>query len=194
MIRLENVLKTSFQEALKMPWRRLKNVCKISWICLEDVLKTFLDDNIFKTSWRCYEDVFARHLEDVLKASWRRLEDVLKTHDQDEYIVLDYDVLKISSEDGDKRYLQDAFIKTNVCWDSFKTFPIPKLHNNTSCSIVTLLPKVNRWQTSVFMGAISISKSLQIWITFWSRSWTGISIESPHISTFLRRFDDVHIV
>ena len=43
--------------------------------------------------------------------SWRRLEDVLKTYDQDEYVDLDEDVLKTSSEDEDQRRLQDVFIK-----------------------------------------------------------------------------------
>ena len=108
MIRLENVLKISLQDVLKMSWRHLEDV--------------------FKTSWRC--------LEDVLKTSWKRLEDVLKTYDQDEYIglvqdVLDVlkkssedvwvrwiylswsrrleDVLKTYSEVKDERRLQDAF-------------------------------------------------------------------------------------
>ena len=40
-----------------------------------------------------------------------------------EYIRLDQDVLKrllkASSEDKDERRLQDAFIKTNVCWVYF---------------------------------------------------------------------------
>ena len=96
MIRLEDVL--------KMSWRRF---CKTSWRRLEDVLKT---------SWR--------RLEDVLKTSWKRLEDVLKTYSQDEYIGLDQDVLKTSSEDvrlrrtysSWSRRLEDVFIKTNVCW------------------------------------------------------------------------------
>ena len=68
---------------------------------------------VLKTSWRCLEDVFAR-----------RLEDVLKTYSQDEYIGLDQDVLKTSSEDvrlrrtysSWSRHLEDVFIKTNVCW------------------------------------------------------------------------------
>ena len=67
-------------------------------------------------------------LEDAFKRSWRRLEDVLKTYGQDEYIGLDQDVLKTSSEDvrlrqaysssedEDERRLQDVFINTNVCW------------------------------------------------------------------------------
>ena len=71
MIRLENVLKISLQDVLKMSWRRLQNVLKTSWRCLEDVLKT---------SWR--------PLQNVLKTSWRRIglepifgldQDVLKT-------------------------------------------------------------------------------------------------------------------
>ena len=76
MIRLQNILKASLQDVLKMSWRRF---CKTSWRRLENVLKT---------SW-----------QDVLKTSWKRLEDVLKTYSQDEYIGLDQDVLKTSSED-----------------------------------------------------------------------------------------------
>ena len=72
---------------LKTSWRYL---CNTSWRRLEDVLKTFLQD-VLKTSWK--------RLEDVLKTSWKRLEDVLKTYGQDEYIGLDQDVLKTSSED-----------------------------------------------------------------------------------------------
>ena len=50
-------------------------------------------------SWRRLEDVLKTFLQDVLKTSWKRLEDVLKTYSQDEYIGLDQDVLKTSSED-----------------------------------------------------------------------------------------------
>ena len=116
MIRLEDVLKTFF----KTSWRRFEDVFKTSWRRLEDVLKTFLQD-VLKTSWK--------RLEDVLKTSWKRLEDVLKTYSQDEYIGLDQDVLKTSSEDvrlrrtyssWSRRLLKtktkDVF-KTNVCWD-----------------------------------------------------------------------------
>ena len=74
-------------------------------------------ENVLKTSSRCLEDVFAR-----------RLEDVLKTYDQDEYIGLDQDVLKTSSEDlcvrwiysSWSRRLEDVFIKTNVCWVTYQ--------------------------------------------------------------------------
>ena len=73
MIRLENVLKTSLQDLLKLSWRRLQNVLKTSWKCFEDVLKTFFQD-VFKTFW------FWRRIENVLA---KRLEDFLKTFLQD---------------------------------------------------------------------------------------------------------------
>ena len=106
MVRLENVLKISLQEVLKISWRHLEDVFETCWRRLEDALKM---------SWRRFEDVLktsSKRLEDVLKMSWRLLEDIW----QDEYIGLE-DVLKTSSEDGDERRLQDVFIKTNVCWE-----------------------------------------------------------------------------
>ena len=137
MIRLQNILKASLQDVLKMSWRRfcrrLEDVLKMSW---QDVLKMSWRP-FGKTSWRRLEDVLARRLEDVLKMSWQ---DVLKTYGQDrcigldqdvlktswrrllktndygEYIRLDQDVLKTSSEDENGRLLQDVFIITNVCW------------------------------------------------------------------------------
>ena len=51
MIRLENVLKTSLQDVLKMSSKSLEDVLKTSWRCLEDLLKTFLQD-VLKTFWR----------------------------------------------------------------------------------------------------------------------------------------------
>ena len=51
MIRLENVLKTSLQDILKMPSKSLEDVFKTSWRCLEDFLKTFLQD-VLKMFWR----------------------------------------------------------------------------------------------------------------------------------------------
>ena len=68
----------------------------MSWRRLEDVLNTLLQD-VLKMSWR--------RLEEVFKTSWKRLEDVLKTYGQDEYIGLDQDVLKTSSEDEHERRL-----------------------------------------------------------------------------------------
>ena len=109
------VLKAFWRHLCKTSWRRLQNVSKASWRCLE-VLKTSWKclENVFarrleevlkkfwrrlgKTSWRRLEDVLKTFLQDVLKTFWRhfvrRLEDVLKTYDQDEYIGLDQDVLK----------------------------------------------------------------------------------------------------
>ena len=114
MIHLENVLKISLQDVLKMSWRRLEDVFKTSWKGLEDFLETFCKtswrsfEDVLKTSWqdvlkmpwRRLEDVLKTLLQDVLKTSWkrledilaRRLEDVLKTYGQDEYIGLDQDV------------------------------------------------------------------------------------------------------
>ena len=51
MIRLENVLKTSLQDILKIPSKSLEDVFKTSWRCLEDFLKTFLQD-VLKMFWR----------------------------------------------------------------------------------------------------------------------------------------------
>ena len=113
---------------------------------LEDIFTRRLED-VLKTVWTCLEDIFARRLADVLKMSWWRfyksledvlvirLEDVFKTYGQDEYIGLDEDVLKTSSEEHDYseyirldqdvlktswRLLQDIFWrrrqKANVCW------------------------------------------------------------------------------
>ena len=99
MTPLENVLKTSLQDVLRMSWRSLEDVLKMSWrlFCrftwrrFEDVLKTSWQDAL-KMSWRRLEDVLKTFLQDVLKTSWKRLEDVLKTYGQDEYIGLDQDV------------------------------------------------------------------------------------------------------
>ena len=65
MIRLENILKISLQDVLKMFWRDLEDVLKVflqdflntCWKRLEDVLKTYgqdeyigLDKEVLKTS------------------------------------------------------------------------------------------------------------------------------------------------
>ena len=104
MIRLENVLKTS--------WRRM---AKTNILVL------------IKTSWRCHVDVFWRQrgktpsrrfhqdeclktfLQYILKTYWKRLEDVLKTYAQDKYIGLDQDVLKTSSRRFLKTKSKDVF-------------------------------------------------------------------------------------
>ena len=87
---LEDILARRLQNVLKMSWRRF---CRR----LEDVLKTSW--KLFgKTSWRSLENVLAR-----------RLEDVLKTYGQDEYIGLDQDILKTSSEDKWQRRIYSSW-------------------------------------------------------------------------------------
>ena len=91
MIGLDNVLKIFLQDVLKMSWRRLQKVLTTSWRCLQDFFARRLEEvfkKVLKTSWQV-----------VLKTSWRHLENVvLKTYGQDEYIGLDQDFLKTSSE------------------------------------------------------------------------------------------------
>ena len=99
MIRLENVLKISFQDVLKTSSKRLEEVLKMSWRRLE---------NILKMSWRRLEDIWSRRIY----WSWpRRLEDVLNKSCEDVWLrqicssrsrSLE-DVLKTSSEDEDER-------------------------------------------------------------------------------------------
>ena len=97
-MRLENVLKRSLQDVFKRSWRCLEDVLKASWRRFEDVLKTFLQD-ILKMSWRRFKNVRPRRL----CLSWSRR--LLKTYEWGEYIRLDQDVLKTSSEDEDGRCL-----------------------------------------------------------------------------------------
>ena len=129
MIRLQNILKASLQDVLKMSWRRFcrrlevvltmswRRFCKTSWRRLS---KTSWQD-VLKTSWRHLEDVWPKWIY----WSWsRHLEDVLKTSSEGEWLRRIYsswsrrlqDVFKTSPEDEDERRLQDVFIKTNVCW------------------------------------------------------------------------------
>ena len=156
-MRLENVLKISLQDVLKTSskrfevvlkmsrrqfLRRLEDVLMVSWRRLGKTSWRYLED-VLKTSSKCLEDVLKMSWQDVLKTSWKRLEHVLKTYGQDQYIGLNQDVLKTSSEDvtlrwayscwsrrfqdafktsskdKDERRLQDVFIKTNVCWECF---------------------------------------------------------------------------
>ena len=129
MTRLENVLKISLQDALKMSWRHFCKTCCWGRLC--------------KKSWRC--------LEDVLEMSSKRLEDILKTYGQDEYIGLDQDVFKTSSEDvwlrriysSRSRRLEDVFIKTNIYWEVFefsqKITALENISNLKSNIIVDIL-------------------------------------------------------
>ena len=100
MIPLQNILKASLQDVLKMSWTRLcrplEDVFKTSWRRLGKTSWGSLE-NVLKMSWRRLEDVWprriywswSRRLEDVfrrrmtkanifvlIKTSWRRLEDV----------------------------------------------------------------------------------------------------------------------
>ena len=116
MIRLENVLKISLQDVLKMSWRLFEDALKRSWRRFKDVLKTSSKrlEDILKTSGRRLEDIWVRQIY----WSWPRgLEDILKTFSEDVRIRRTYsswsrhleDVLKTSYEDEDKRRLQDVF-------------------------------------------------------------------------------------
>ena len=107
MVLLENVLKISLQDVLKMSWRRLENVLKTSWRRLEEILKMFwrrLED-VLKTSWRSFGETSWRYLEDVF---WRRKAraNIFRANIWSRRLE---DVLKTSSEDKDKRHLQDVF-------------------------------------------------------------------------------------
>ena len=75
-------------------WRRLQHVFSVTILRLPR-----RPGDVVKTSWRRLEDVLKTFLHDVSKISWKRLEDVLKTYGQDQFIGLDQDVLKTSSED-----------------------------------------------------------------------------------------------
>ena len=125
MVCLENVLKISLQEFLKMSWRHLEDVFKTSWRRLEDAMKR---------SWRRFKDVLktsSKRLEDLLKTSWRRLEDIWPRQICWSWPRRLEDVLKASSEDvrlrrtysSWSRRLEDVFIKANVCWESSNKFP-----------------------------------------------------------------------
>ena len=114
-------------------------LCKTSWRSLEDILKASSKrlKDVLKMSWRRFCKTSWRRLVNVLKRSWQ---DVFNMFSQEEYIGLDQDVLKTSSEDvwlrriywswwrrledvfwrrgwkTSSRSLQDAYIKRNVCW------------------------------------------------------------------------------
>ena len=75
---IQNNLKASLQDVLKMSWRRLEDVLKTSWRRLEDVWPR----RICWSWWRRLEDVFWRRMSKanifvLIKTPWRRLEDVV---------------------------------------------------------------------------------------------------------------------
>ena len=78
----------------------------MSWKGLEDIFTKCLED-VFKTSWRRFYKTSWRHF----KEPWR---DVLKTYDQNEYIGLDQDVLKTSSEDVCVRWIYSSWSRRRL--------------------------------------------------------------------------------
>ena len=97
--------------------RRLQNVLKKSWRCLEDVFATPLEDvlktswiRLGKTSWRRFEDVWPRR---IYWSLLRRLEDVFWRRMTKANIFV---LIKMSWRCLLKMKTKDVFIKTNVCW------------------------------------------------------------------------------
>ena len=95
MMRLQNVLKVSWQGVLKMSWRRLEDFLKMSWRSfgkaslktspkrLEDVLKMPSFQDVLKTS---SEDEWLRQ---IYSSWWRRLEDVFWINFQKKILLCD---------------------------------------------------------------------------------------------------------
>ena len=104
---LEDVLKTSLQDSLKPSWIFFEET---SWR-IKDVLKEV--QNVIKKSSRRVEDVLKTFLQDVLKMSLRRLQNIC----QDEYIHLDQDVLKLYW-----RHMTEAniFVLIKTSWKQFE--------------------------------------------------------------------------
>ena len=106
---ITNFRYTLFTKALLLSQRTFFGLQDVLKTCSRHVFKTSskrLQRNNFsssKTSWRRLEDVWARRL----CWSWSRR--LLKMYEVGEYIRLDQDVLKTSSEDKDERHLQDIF-------------------------------------------------------------------------------------
>ena len=118
MVRLENVLKISLQDVLKMSWRRLEDIWprRIYWSWLrglQDVLKTSSEEvRLRRTYSSC-----SRRLEDVLKTSSEE-EDERRLH-QDEYL------LRYSSF-GNKRKQSHRDVLQKRCSKKFR-----KIHKKT---------------------------------------------------------------
>ena len=116
---------------MKTSWR---HICKMSWKCLEGVLRKTFSQDVLKTPWGRLEDVFFKTFSNIYvlkaswrrlgKASWRRLEDVFKTYDQDEYIGLGQNVLKTSCEGAWARRIYSSWSRLLLMTrtkDIFKT-------------------------------------------------------------------------
>ena len=118
----------------KTSWKRLEDIFARR---LADPFKTFLQD-VMKTSWRSPKDTFARRLENVLKTSWGRMAKtnillLIKTSWRRLENVMWRRRRKTSS-----RYLQDVFIKANVCSDVSKILDNYKASQYVFCKNVVL--------------------------------------------------------
>ena len=167
MIRLESVLKISLQDVLKMSERRLQNVLKTSLRCFEELLKASRR-RLNKMSWKCLEDVLKTYGQDeyigIENVFWRRkakaniflkkkTKDVFKTSSmrlhQDECL-LDYFTEHLSLTTFVLWILQSQSIiysiysaevvrESNLCWLSGKVISIRAWYwrenftNNSSC-------------------------------------------------------------
>ena len=151
MIRLENVLKLSLQDALKTSWRRLQYILKTSSWRLENVLKT---------SWR--------RLQEVLKTFWRRiycswprrLEEVLKTSSEDVRLRRTYSSWSKRLEDFLYKMLQKQL------WNTFSLYvevEIQQLVNEIS-SLPEVLYKRGDLKTSRNSQIITRSNHLDVFL------------------------------
>ena len=155
------------QDVLKTFWRRLSR--DILARCLEDILKTILQ-GVLKTSWRRLEDVlktFWRRMTKtnilvLIKTSWRRL---LKTYDYGEYIHLDQDVLKTSSEDEDKRPLQDVFKMSSSrrMFSRLTTFIISSISSLEFINVVLPDPNIFLWKAASVADAAAVIPMILKW-------------------------------
>ena len=170
MICLENALKITLQDVLKMSWRPLEEVLKTFWRCLEDVLKTSWR-HLGKTSWRRLGKTSWRCLG---KTSWRRLENVLKTYGQDEYIGLDQDVLNW-------RRLEDVFWRRKANANIIvliKTSSSRRMFAGMKLETMRLVPFFHAWtvlllssnDTSLLFSVSFGGKGLDILKIFWDVS------------------------
>ena len=165
--RLEDVLKISWRSFS----RRLKDVLARR---LEDVLKTSSKrlEDVLKTSWRRLEEVLKtswRLLEDVLKTSWRRLEDVLKTYGQDEYIGLDQDVLKTSSEDVTQQTFFGLQHVLKTSWRHVLKMSSTRLQRNNFTSSKTSWRRMAKTNILVLTKTSSEDVRLRRTYSSWSR-------------------------
>ena len=162
MIHLENVLKISLQDVLKMSWRRLQNVLKTSWRCLEDVFARRLED-VLKTSWRHLGKTSWRRLEDVLKTSWRRLEDIWPRR-----IYWSW-----------PRRLKDVFWRRKAKANIFvlmKTSSSRQMFAGNQPSTMKLFPKIVNIFKPLFLQNLSLRFLSTYYVRFWNYLWRSLFI------------------